>query len=81
MNLGVLIITYLLLRQYEIDLVNDLLAALDITTLPTGSTLLTALFVTGGSQGVLRIFDSLGIHQLAERRRKRQQILSAVPQS
>jgi hypothetical protein len=65
---------FLVFWSYDLDIVHDLLVALDQGT-PEKSVMgqfLTALLIGGGSGGIFRIFARLGIRSPEERRRKAQ---------
>ncbi len=65
--------------RYELDIIRDLLVALDYDArLTFGGQLLTALLIAGGSDGILRIFRRLGIRDPQSRAKKAQEAQAAL---
>jgi len=68
-------VAFLIFLNYNLDIINQLLAAFPGADVQTGAAtlpgqLLTALLIAGGSGGVFRIFSRLGIRSPEERDRK-----------
>jgi hypothetical protein len=64
---------------YDVDIIKDLLIAMDYPAeLTFWGQLLTALLVAGGSDGVLRIFTKLQIRDAGARKRKTEEAQAAL---
>lgn len=76
-------VAFLVFWNYELDIVADILRALDVET--TAKSLpgqfLTALLIAGGSGGIFRIFSRLGIRSPEERDRKAREERAALNES
>jgi len=67
----VIILAFVVFWSYDLDIVKDLLNALDYhAKMSVGGQFLTALLIAGGSDGIFRIFTKLGIRNPVERKEK-----------
>lgn len=70
----VIIIAYLFCATYELDIVRDLLQAMDKLPEDSGATfwgqLITAFLIAGGSDAFVRIFKKLGIRDPSGRKKE-----------
>lgn len=65
------LLAFIVFWSYDLDIVSDLLVALNYEASKSkGGQILTALLIAGGSDGVFRVFTSLGIRNPTERKKK-----------
>ena len=66
------ILAFVVFWSYGLDIISDLLTALDKPTgRSLGGQILTALLIAGGSSGVFQVFTRLGIRMNTDDRKKK----------